>query len=53
MVARSVEGTINQLKTQRNDFEWFSLALHETADVSNTAQLFTWEVIAELEVIEK
>lgn len=52
-VARSIGGTINQLKTQGNDFEWFSLALDETADVSNIAQLFIWEVNAELEVIKK
>lgn len=52
-VARSIEGTINQLKTQGNDFEWFSLALDEMADVSNIAPLFIWEVNAELEVIKK
>lgn len=28
-VAQSVEGTINQLKTKANGFEWFSLALDE------------------------
>ena len=39
-VAQSVEGTINQLKTKANDFEWFSFAL-EMAAVSNTVQLFT------------
>lgn len=48
-VARSIEGTINQLKIQGNDFEWFSLALDEMADVSNIAQLFIWEVNAELD----
>lgn len=51
--APSVEGTINQLRTQGNDFAWFFLALDEMADASNTAQLFIWEVDTELEVTEK
>lgn len=38
-VARRVEDIINQLKNKANDFEWFSLALDELVDITNTAQL--------------
>jgi hypothetical protein len=36
-VAGRVEDIINQLRNKVNDFEWFSLAHDELADVSNPA----------------
>jgi hypothetical protein len=58
-VARRVEdigSNINsQLNNKANDFEWFSLALDESTDVTDTAQLllFIGGVNAEFEVTEE
>lgn len=38
-VAQRVGDINNQFKNKANDFEWFSLALDELTDVTNSAQL--------------
>lgn len=42
--------SIVNLKNKANDIEWFPLALDESTDVTNTVQLYIWEVSTEFEV---